>query len=215
MRSRSSALIASYQSWVHRPVAGSIAGNAATVTTNANLTGPITSVGNATSIASQTGTGTKFVVDTSPTLVTPVLGVASATSINFGGTALSVYAENTFVPTLTFTTGSATLTSATGEYTKTGRAVFFEINIVVNAVSSPTGVVTVGNLPFTSGATNAVPVSVWVNGMNATWTGQAMGQVGGGATSATISEFAAGAQSNPGAKVSNGATIRVSGTYNT
>jgi trimeric autotransporter adhesin len=47
-----------------------------------NLTGPITSVGPATSIASQTGTGTKFVVDTSPTLVTPVLGVATATSIN-------------------------------------------------------------------------------------------------------------------------------------
>jgi len=47
-----------------------------------NLTGPITSVGAATSIASQTGTGTKFVMDTSPTLVTPNLGVASATSIN-------------------------------------------------------------------------------------------------------------------------------------
>ena len=47
-----------------------------------NLTGVITSVGPATSIASQTGTGTKFVVDTSPTLVTPVLGVATATSIN-------------------------------------------------------------------------------------------------------------------------------------
>ena len=47
-----------------------------------NLTGPITSSGAATSIASQTGTGTKFVMDTSPTLVTPVLGVATATSIN-------------------------------------------------------------------------------------------------------------------------------------
>ena len=47
-----------------------------------NLTGPITSVGNVTSIASKTGTGTKFVVDTSPTLVTPDIGVATATSIN-------------------------------------------------------------------------------------------------------------------------------------
>jgi hypothetical protein len=47
-----------------------------------NLTGPITSAGSATSIASQTGTGTKFVVDTSPTLITPVLGIATATSIN-------------------------------------------------------------------------------------------------------------------------------------
>jgi hypothetical protein len=47
-----------------------------------NLTGVITSVGNATSIASQTGTGTKFVVDNTPTLITPVLGAATATSIN-------------------------------------------------------------------------------------------------------------------------------------
>ena len=48
-------------------------GNAATVVTNANLTGVITSVGNATSIASQTGTGTKFVVDNSPTIQSPTL----------------------------------------------------------------------------------------------------------------------------------------------
>lgn len=56
-------------------------GNAATVTTNANLTGVITSSGNATSIASQTGTGTKFVVDNSPTLITPNIGVATGTSL--------------------------------------------------------------------------------------------------------------------------------------
>jgi len=59
--------------------AGLTAGN---VTTNANLTGPITSVGNATSIAAQTGTGTTFVVQTSPTLTTPNIGVATATSVN-------------------------------------------------------------------------------------------------------------------------------------
>jgi hypothetical protein len=47
-----------------------------------NLTGPITSSGAATSVASQTGTGSTFVMNTSPTLVTPVLGVATATSIN-------------------------------------------------------------------------------------------------------------------------------------
>ena len=47
-----------------------------------NLTGPITSVGPATSVASQTGTGSKFVMDNTPTLITPVLGVATATSIN-------------------------------------------------------------------------------------------------------------------------------------
>lgn len=59
---------------------------ASTVTTNANLTGPITSVGNATSIASQTGTGSVFVVQNTPTLTTPVLGVATATSLAIGTT---------------------------------------------------------------------------------------------------------------------------------
>lgn len=55
---------------------------AGTVTTNANLTGPITSTGNATAVAAQTGTGSTFVMQASPTLTTPALGVATATSIN-------------------------------------------------------------------------------------------------------------------------------------
>ena len=53
-----------------------------TVLAPSNLTGPITSVGNVTSIASQTGTGSTFVVQNTPTLTTPVLGVATATSVN-------------------------------------------------------------------------------------------------------------------------------------
>ena len=61
------------------------AGNADTVTTNANLTGPITSVGNATSIASQTGTGTKFVMDTGPTISGPTF-TGTATFANVIGT---------------------------------------------------------------------------------------------------------------------------------
>jgi len=47
-------------------------------TTTANLTGPITSVGNATSVASQTGTGSTFVMNTSPTLITPLLGTPTS-----------------------------------------------------------------------------------------------------------------------------------------
>jgi hypothetical protein len=43
-------------------------GNAATVTTNANLTGVITSSGNATSTGAQTGTGNTFVMSVSPAL---------------------------------------------------------------------------------------------------------------------------------------------------
>ena len=52
--------------------------NAATVTTNANLTGPITSVGNATSINSQTGTGSTFAMSVSPTFTgTPAAPTAA------------------------------------------------------------------------------------------------------------------------------------------
>jgi len=46
--------------------------------TNANLTGPITSVGNATSVAAQTGTGSTFVMQASPALTTPNIGTPSA-----------------------------------------------------------------------------------------------------------------------------------------
>jgi hypothetical protein len=56
-------------------------GNATTVVTNANLTGPITSVGNATAVTAQTGTGTTFVMQASPTLTTPNIGVAAGTSL--------------------------------------------------------------------------------------------------------------------------------------
>ena len=67
----------------------STTGNAATVTTNANLTGHITSVGNAavlgsftsaqlaTALTDETGTGAN-VFATSPTLVTPALGTPSS-----------------------------------------------------------------------------------------------------------------------------------------
>jgi hypothetical protein len=76
-------------------------GNAATVTTNANLTGAITSTGNATSLGSftsanlagaltdETGSGSA-VFATSPTLVTPILGTpTSATLTNATGLPIS------------------------------------------------------------------------------------------------------------------------------
>ena len=80
-----------------------------------NLTGPITSVGAATTVAAQTGTGSTFVMNTSPTLVTPVLGVATATSIN--GT--TIPSSKTLVATDSTTYVVPSQTSNSGKYLTT------------------------------------------------------------------------------------------------
>ncbi len=88
-----------------------ISGNAATVTTNANLTGPITSVGNATSIASQTGTGTTFAMSASPTF-TGTVGAAAITATGLFTNSSSGAASTSsaiFTGTL-FTGGTGTTT---------------------------------------------------------------------------------------------------------
>ena len=66
-----------------------------TVTTNANMTGPITTSGNVTSVTAQTGSGSTFVMNTSPTLITPELGVATATSLTLSGQLVSSLASGT------------------------------------------------------------------------------------------------------------------------
>jgi hypothetical protein len=152
---------------------GSCTGNASTVTTNANLTGPITSVGNATSIASQTGTGTKIVVDNTPTLITPVLGVATATSINkmaitapatsstlavADGKTLTanktLTLEGTDSTTMTFPTTSATIARTDAAQTFTGTQTFGETILGTNAAKVfASGGVSIGNTTD-PGATN-------------------------------------------------------------
>jgi hypothetical protein len=90
-----------------------------------NLTGPITSVGPATSVAAQTGTGSTFVMNTSPTLVTPALGVATATSVN--GT--TIPSSKTLVVTtdklsVHASTTSSELAGVISDETGTGALVF-------------------------------------------------------------------------------------------
>lgn len=130
-----------------------ISGNAATVTTNANLTGEVTSVGNAASLGSftssslsgaltnETGTGAA-VFATSPTLVTPALGTPSAlVGTNITGTASGLTAGN--VTTNANLTGGVTsvgnvatvITNAnlTGDITSVGNATAIGANKVTIA----------------------------------------------------------------------------------
>ena len=96
-------------------VTGSGTGSfAATVVTNANLTGVITSVGNATSIASQTGTGSTFVVSSSPTITTPVISQINDASGNETLKLASIASAVNEVTIENAATGNAVHISATG-----------------------------------------------------------------------------------------------------
>jgi hypothetical protein len=121
--------------------AGLTAGN---VTTNANLTGAITSVGNTTSLGSfssanlaaaltdETGSGAA-VFATSPTLVSPTLGAATATSIN------GVTVTGTSTPALSVTGTTAVSGTNTGDQTtitgNAGTATTLETARNINGVS--------------------------------------------------------------------------------
>lgn len=114
-------------------VATNLTGTAAglttgTVTTNANLTGPITSSGNATAVAAQTGTGSTFVMNTSPVLVTPALGTpASGVATNLTGTATGLTAGT--VTTNANLTGPITSSgNATAVAAQTGTGSTFVMN---------------------------------------------------------------------------------------
>lgn len=86
---------------------------AGTVTTNANLTGPITSTGNATAVAAQTGTGSTFVMQASPTLTTPNIGASTGTSLSVSGQLTSTVSTGTAPLVVNSTTQVANLNAAT------------------------------------------------------------------------------------------------------
>lgn len=132
---------------------GALTGNADTVTTNANLTGHVTSVGNAavlgsftsaqlaTALTDETGSGAAVFAN-SPTLVTPALGTPSsgvatnltgtATSLNIGGNAATVTTNANLTGHVTSVGNAAVLGSFTSaqlstaltDETGSGAAVF-------------------------------------------------------------------------------------------
>lgn len=107
--------------------------------------------------AGSTGTtSTNLVFSTSPALTTPSLGVASATSINFGQDALNYYDEGTFTPTWTYSTPgdiSVVYTTQDGQYTRIGNRVYITLKLSCTPTfSTASGTLRIGGLPFTSSA---------------------------------------------------------------
>jgi hypothetical protein len=122
-----------------------------------NLTGVITSVGPATSIASQTGTGTKFVVDQSPTIVTPTLsgnttaGTINNTTIPSSATLVKTADTTLLVPSQTGQSGKYLTTNGTAsswDTVSSGSATYYQ-------PSAPTATAT-GELWVDSDATASI-----------------------------------------------------------
>jgi hypothetical protein len=93
-------------------------------------------------------------------LTTGNLVVADGNGIDFSATPgtgtselLDDYERGTWTPQYTFaTSGTATMVTSSGAYTKVGRMVTVNFVAVTSAVSSPTGAATITGLPFTSAA---------------------------------------------------------------
>jgi len=88
----------------------------------------------------------------------------TVTSITFGaGTALNAYVEGTWTPSITFGGGSTgiTYTTQAGYYTRIGRMVAAQFQILLSNKGSSTGTALIAGLPITAGtATNALMCSV-------------------------------------------------------
>ena len=96
-------------------------------------------------LTDETGTGAAVFADT-PTLVTPVLGAATATSIN--GVTIDNNAWVTYTPTLAAGTGTPTTTATQGRYKQIGKTVFAQFFVTVTTVGTAAGQMQVG-LPVT------------------------------------------------------------------
>jgi hypothetical protein len=120
----------------------------------------ITSFG--TGVANALGTNVNgsgaISLTTSATFVTPILGVAAATSIDFGGGPLSSYIPKTaFTPTLSFATpGNLSVAYATqiGFYVREGDCVFYKILLTCTPTyTTASGNLQIGGFPFAASST--------------------------------------------------------------
>lgn len=145
-----------------------------------------TDAGNNLVSVANTGTGNN-VLATSPTLTTPNIGVASATSVNFGGTTLSSYDAFTFTVTAAFATpgtSSWAYTTQTGRGVKIGRIAQMSIDFNgTPTIGTGSGTVMFSGFPYTGVGQQ----TIIIGNMGNTWTWpagrtQVAGNMGGGSS---------------------------------
>ena len=122
-------------------------------TASAVAVGGITGLGTgvATALAANVNGSGAIALTTSPTFVTPVLGAATATSINFGGSTLSAYATGSWTP-IDGSGASLSFTLATGSYIKIGNLVWASCQVTYPSTANASQAI-IGGLPFATGST--------------------------------------------------------------
>lgn len=123
-----------------------------------NLSGVITSSNSVTSITSQTGTGTKFVVDTSPVLITPNIGIPSAgTLTSCTGLPISTGVSGLATGAATFlaTPTSANLALLLTDEVGSGANVFANTPTLITPILGVATATTVNKITITQPATGA------------------------------------------------------------
>jgi len=142
-----------------------------------NLTGPITSVGAATAIAAQTGTGSTFVVQTSPALITPALGTPASADFT---TIAATQAQQ------------ETATALTAPVTP-GRQQFHPSAAKFWVVADPTGTITASYnvTSISDGGVGILGVIIDTDFSSANWTGAAQVQENANAMACKFSSVVA------------------------
>jgi hypothetical protein len=125
---------------------------------------------------------------------------------------LDDYEEGTFTPTVILGGGSVTYTTQTGSYTKVGRLVTLQIQIVVNVASTPSSTVEIGGLPFAVAATQKGAAAIFAAGMTVT-SKVFVGRATAGTSVLRLFTYDAGTTANPGADFANGCSLNITASY--
>lgn len=132
--------------------------------TNANLTGPITSVGNATSIASQTGTGTTFAMSASPTFTGTLTAAAVSLTGLLSGINFAFYGTNATGNTNVLNNDNLTTGGILAVWSNSGSTATRDLVAFANTNASATGATVVNISNSSTGNALAVTGKVAING---------------------------------------------------
>lgn len=135
-----------------QPASTDVSGLGTSATVNTGTSGatiPLLSGTNTWSAVNTFGSGD--LAATSPSFTTPTLGAASATSISFGGSALSTYVTGSWTPGVSFGGAATGITYSAqfGIYSQIGPMVCVNGTIQLTGVGSATGSALITGLPVT------------------------------------------------------------------